>query len=119
MDKIRFETQRRMYDYAKSIVLFTKKIDKNYSSQVIANQLLRSGTSVAANVLEARGASSKKDFAKFFHYALKSANESKFWLALLRDTNSQVEDEAKKLLQETIEISKIIATSLLTVKNKS
>jgi four helix bundle protein len=62
-------------------------LPKNTSSQIISKQLLRSGTSIGANYIEAQGSSSKKDFTNFFHHSLKSANESKFWLAIIRDTN--------------------------------
>lgn len=59
-----------------------------------------------------------KDFINFFSYALKSANESKVWLSLLRDTNKGNIDEIDKLLKELIEISKVLASSILTLKGK-
>jgi len=60
----------------------------------------------------------KKDFTNFFSYALKSANESKFWLGLLRDSGKTNKDRTNKLLQETTEISNILASSILTLKGK-
>ncbi|MDD3888139.1 MAG: four helix bundle protein, partial [Patescibacteria group bacterium] len=56
-------------------------------NDIISKQLLRSGTSILANYVEANSASSKKDFINFFTHSLKSANESKVWLTLLRDLN--------------------------------
>lgn len=86
----------------------------------MGKQCLRSGTSILANYVEAQSASSKKDFINFFTHSLKSANESKVWLALFRDTRKK-EDENKELqwlIKELIEISNIIASSILTLKGK-
>mgnify|MGYP003866386553 CR=1 FL=1 len=52
---------------------------------VISDQLLRAATSIGANIVEAKASSSKRDFIKFYEIALKSANETKYWLGLLRD----------------------------------
>jgi four helix bundle protein len=79
---------------------------------------LRSITSILANYIEANAASSRKDFINFFTYSLKSSNESKVWFALLRDTNKGDKREIEYLLKELIEISKILATSILTLKGK-
>jgi len=84
----------------------------------MAKQVLRSGTSMGANYIEAQVASSKKDFANFLHHSLKSANESKFWLALLRDSKKLRQQEANELLIELNELANILGSSLLTVKGK-
>ena len=62
------------------------KLAVEQTSRIINDQLLRSATSIGANVIEAQAASSRKDYTNFFAYALKSANECKFWLGLLRDS---------------------------------
>jgi len=112
------ELQKRIYDWVISLVKFTDTLKKDYSTQIIANQLLRSGTSVGANYIESQAGSSRKDFANFLNHALKSANESKYWLALLRDTQKGDSETIKKLLEELEEISKILAASIITVKSK-
>jgi len=84
----------------------------------MGNQLLRSGTSILANYIEANSSSSRKDFINFFTHSLKSANESKVWLCLLRDTNKGDKKELEWLLEELIEIANIIASSILTLKGK-
>lgn len=84
----------------------------------MGKQLLRSGTSVLANYVEANSASSKKDFINFFTHSLKSANESKVWLALLRDTRKSSAAEVGPLLKELEEIANILASSILTLKGK-
>ena len=84
----------------------------------MGKQLLRSGTSVLANYIEANSASSKKDFINFFTHALKSANESKVWLTLLRDTDKGDRTELEWLLKELGEIANVLASSILTLKGK-
>ncbi len=119
-DSVKFknEFKRRMYDWVLCLIGFIDKLPKDSTCSVIGKQLLRSGTSVLANYIEANSASSKKDFINFFTYSLKSANESKVWLALLRDTNKGNKIESKWLLEELIEISNILASSVLTLKGK-
>jgi len=83
------------------------------------DQLLRSGTSIGANIIEAKSGSSTKDFKKFYIIALKSANETKYWLCLLRDTVLQNEKEQlNKLLNEADEISKIIASIIINLRSE-
>lgn len=104
--------------YSIQLVKFIDKLPKESSAQIIAKQLLRSGTSIGANVVEAHGSSSRKDFANFFTHALKSANESKYWLGLLRDTQKAPKENVEALLNETIELSNILASSIITIKGK-
>jgi four helix bundle protein len=115
------EFNRRIYKYALDIVKFVGKLPKDAAMQVLAKQLVRSGTSVSANIIEAQSASSKKDYINFYTTALKSANESKLWISLIRDTVGEIDkkEEAAKLLAETIEIAKILGASVITMKNKN
>ncbi len=117
--KPKIEIKQRTYVYALDVIKFIDTLDKrDYSIQVISKQLLRSATSIGANIIEAQAGSSKKDFTNFFSHALKSANESKFWLGLLRDSGKADAGEANKLLQETREIANILGSSILTLKGK-
>lgn len=88
------------------------------ASRVISDQLLRSATSIGANVIEAEAASLRKDCIDFSTYALKSANECKFWSGLLRASGRGDKDTVNKLLREATEIANILATSILTLKEK-
>lgn len=88
------------------------------TGKVISNQLIRSATSIGANVVEAKAASSRKDYTDFFNYTLKSANETKFWLGLLRDSGKANKDKTNKLLSETSELANILASSILTLRGK-
>jgi len=89
---------------------------RDISGQVIAKQLVRSETSGVANIVEAKVASSKKDYINFYTHSLKSANESKLWLGLARDTKKIPKTEANVLLKETSEIANILGASIITMK---
>lgn len=119
-DNLNFKNKfkKRLYNFVLRLIKFIDKLPKDSVCNVIGRQLLRSGTSILANYIEANSASSKKDFINFFNHSLKSANESKVWLVLLRDTNKGNQEELKWLLDELIEIANIIASSILTLKGK-
>ena len=116
--KFKNEFKRRIYVWVLRLVKFIDKLPKDSVCNVMGKQLLRSGTSILANYVEANSASSKKDFINFFTYSLKSANESKVWVCLLRDTAKGDKKETEWLLSELIEISNIIASSIITLKGK-
>lgn len=80
----------------------------------IVDQLIRSSTSIGANVIEAKSSSSKRDYLKFFEIALKSANETKYWLIVIKEYNPNYSQESDRLLKEADEISKIIFTFYIT-----
>lgn len=119
-EEFKKELIRRAYRYSLDILKFIDTLDKkDFSTQVLAKQLLRSATSIGANIIEAQAASSKRDFINFLQYSLKSGNESKFWLGLLRDAGKADKDMANKLLAETNELAKILGSSVLTLKGKN
>ena len=117
-EKFKGDFKDRIYKFVLQLIKFVGGLPKDNSSQVIGRQLLRSGTSVGANHVEAQAASSKKDFTNFFHHSLKSANESKFWLNLLRDSGKATQKEIDSLLQELTEIANILGSSLITLKGR-
>jgi len=116
--KFKNEFKKRLYSWVLRLIKFIDKLPKDSVCSVMGKQLLRSGTSILANYIEANSASSKKDFINFFTYALKSANESKVWLCLLRDTGKGDRKELDWLLKELVEMSNILASSILTLKRK-
>ena len=119
-DKSKFknEFKKRLYSWVLRLIKFIDKLPRDSVCDVMGKQLLRSGTSVLANYVEANSASSKKDFINFFNHSLKSSNESKVWLTLLRDTDKGDKNELNWLLKELLELSNIIASSILTLKGK-
>lgn len=118
-EKFKTNLKTRSYHYALDIIRFMDTLDKkDFSIQIISKQLLRSATSIGANIMEAQAGSTKKDFTNFFAYALKSANESKFWLGLLQDSGKGNKYDITKLLQETHELANMLGSSILTLKGK-
>jgi four helix bundle protein len=99
-DKLKFknEFKKRLYNWVLRLIKFIDKLPKDSVCMIMGKQLLRSGTSILANYIEANSASSKKDFINFFTHSLKSANESKVWLSLLKDTGKGEQNELKYLL---------------------
>jgi len=116
--KDNYDIKKRTYSYSIQIINFIDKLPKDNSAQTISKQLLRSATSIGANIVEAKSCNTRKDFINFFSYSLKSSNETKYWLDLLRDTGKANFQEADNLIKEVTEISKILAKSILTLKNK-
>jgi len=119
-DKSKFKKdfKNRLYHFVLKLIDFLDHLPKDNISKRLGDQLLRSGTSILANYVEGQAASSKKDFTNYFNISLKSANESKLWVALLRDSKRAASDEANWFLSELDEISKIFASSILTLRGK-
>jgi four helix bundle protein len=111
-----YNIRHRCFFFSKEIIFFVRdcKYDKIYSS--LFDQLLRSATSIGANVVEGKAGSSKKDWKNYFAIALKSANETKYWLCLMRDTIDVSQPKINELIKEADEISKIIASIIVNAK---
>lgn len=109
----------RAFRFSLSIINFISQTQKNQILTIIFDQLLRSSTSIGANLVEAKSSSSKKDFIHYYEIALKSANETLYWLSLLKESKIIINNEKILILiKETKEIANMIASSLLTMKNK-
>ncbi len=116
--KLKTELKHRAYQYSIKVIEFLDTLPKDISTGVITKQLLRSATSIGANIVEAKGASSKRDFTNFFSNSLKSANESLYWLGLLRDAKKINSAQLGYLLNETRELANMLGSSILTLKGK-
>jgi four helix bundle protein len=117
-EKHKMDLKERSYKYSLTIIAFIDKLSKDMSSQIISRQLLRAATSIGANIIEAQASPSKRDFTNFFNHALKSANESRYWLELLKDSSKADRDIIEPLLRETKEIANILGSSILTLRGK-
>ena len=82
----------------------------------LANQLLRSGTSIGANVAEAQNAQSRADFLSKLNIALKEATETKYWLRRLEATKKQKKDEYLSIIKDCVELEKILVSSVKSIK---
>lgn len=112
------ELKERFYNFALSIIKFVRKLPKEMAAYQIGKQLLRAGTSVAANFEEATGAFSKQDFVYKMNTAFKEAKETNLWLRLIRDSGLSKDDEITNLVQESQEIRNILGKSVTTARKK-
>ncbi len=111
-----YNIRQRAFFFAKKVVWFAahSKYERIYFSMF--DQLVRSATSVGANLIEAISGSTKKDWRHYYTISLKSANETKYWICLIRDTVNVPKEVTNELLTEADELSKIIATIILRSK---
>ena len=105
-------------DFAKNVVFLSRKLKQNGVESALVNQLLRSGTSIGANVHEAQYAQGTKDFISKLEIALKECNESDYWLELLFEVNSLEKDDFDTLKKECIELRRMLVSSVTTLKKK-
>jgi len=108
----------RSYRFSLDVIVFVNSLPNKRAFWVIGDQLLRSVTSIGANIIEAKASSSRREFVKFYEIALKSANESIYWLSLLKDSYNGLRVECEILLKEAEEICKMLGSSVLTLKGK-
>ena len=105
-------------EFAKDIIILCRKM-KNYQVEhALVNQLLRSGTSVGANIHEAQYAQGTKDFVSKLEIALKECNESDYWIDLLFETNSMEQMDYDQLKSKIVELRRMLVASVTTVKQK-
>ncbi len=108
----------RAYIFARNSIFLVDKFPRVQSTRIISDQLIRAATSIGANIIEAQAACSKRDFINFLNYALKSANETKFWLMLAKDINQNLVIDIDALFTEVDELAKILGSSISTLKGK-
>jgi four helix bundle protein len=102
--------------FAVRIVNLSKYLRTKCYEKVLSNQILRSGTSIGANVEEANGAQSDKDFVSKMSIAYKECRETKYWLTLLHETKYLDDTQFDSIHNDCIELLKIIITIIKTKK---
>lgn len=110
--------QERSFSFALRIIKICQYIEKDSIGRIIANQLLRSGTSIGANIEEAYAGQSKKDFIFKMSIALKEARETNYWLRILRDSEIVTDKRKKEIIEESEAVMNIVAQIIITAKNK-
>lgn len=108
---------RKSYSFALEIVQLYKYLHEK-KEFVLSKQLLRSGTSIGANVHEAISAQSKKDFVNKLEIAQKEIRETQYWINLLLDSNYIENNQFEKLNELCNELTKIVSSIILTTKQK-
>ena len=106
----------KSFAFAVRIVKFCKWINKTNREYILSKQLLKSGTSIGANVAEANGGISKADFSSKISIAYKESLETKYWLRLIKETMRIEEKMFDSLLQDAEELSRILFSILKTTR---
>ena len=102
--------------FAARIVKLHQHLIKNKKETVISKQIVRSGTSIGANINEANYGQSKADFISKMHIALKETAETEYWLKLLTMSEYITEDMGASLLNDCLEIKRVLIASINTAK---
>ena len=105
--------------FAVRIIKFYKYLTQDKKEFVLAKQILRSGTSIGANVRESYSAQSNADFIHKLQIALKEADETAYWLELFVESEIITEDMFNSLSSDLKEISSLLAASIKTLKQKN
>ena len=108
--------EEKSFEFAIRIVNLCKYLNETKKEFVLSKQLLRSGTSVGANVAEAEQAQSTPDFVSKMSIALKEASETKYWIRLLASTNYLTEAETVSILNDCVELEKILVSIIKSSK---
>ena len=110
--------EKKSYQFAMDVVKLTRVLEKRGCEYALTRQLIRSGTSIGANISEAQQAESKRDFASKMSIALKEAMESRYWLRLLKGLESITEDEAAGMLESADELIRILTKIVRTTRGE-
>jgi len=108
----------RSYNISVEFLKWVRKQKFAIDDKWIIRQVSRAIASIGANLVEAQSSSSSKEFIRYNEISLKSANESKYWLCLIRDGLEVKDENLKYFIKEINEISKIIAKGIISLKNK-
>lgn len=106
----------RTKKFAVRTIKLTKELKKNNIDYPLIRQILRSGTSIGANVREAKASSSKKELIRFYEIGLRSANETHYWMEVLEEGYGLDEQLMKNDKNELIEISKVLGSIIINLK---
>ena len=111
--------RNRSKEFAKEIVILCRNIKAAHHESVLSNQLLRSGTSIGANLHEAQYAQGTKDFISKLEIAQKECYETEYWLELLFETGYIAAEQYKSLENSCGAIRRMLISSIKTVKEKA
>ena len=109
----------RSKEFAKQIVILCRTIKQDHRESVLTNQLLRSGTSIGANIHEAQYAQGTKDFISKFEISLKEVYETEYWLELLFETGYMAEQTYRPIQNNCGAIRRMLISTIKTIKGKN
>ena len=108
--------QEKSFAFAIRIVNLCRYLQTEQKEYVLTKQLLRSGTSIGANVAEAQQAQSRPDFHSKLNIALKEAYETNYWLRLMHETNYLKENEFQSMIEDCRELERLLVSIVKTTK---
>lgn len=112
----KYDLEDRTLEFSKEIIRLCKSLPKTIITIPLINQLIKSGTSIGANYIEANDSLGKKDFIHRVKIARKEAKETIYWLKLIIEVDNKFEEQIKVLLKESIELKNILSA---IIKNSS
>lgn len=113
------DVEQRTFEFSLRIVRLCKALQKDRVGKILMNQVLRSGTSIGANVEEAQGAQSKADFIAKTSIARKEARETRYWLRIITESELQPREMMPPITQEAEEIMKIVSAIIVSARRKT
>jgi four helix bundle protein len=114
--KKRYNLEERTAQFGEAIIELVKTFPQNPINSPLVSQIVRAGTSIGANYMEADGAQSKKDFQHKISICRKESKETKHWLRMIAKANPGRRDECQKLSREAQELTLIFSSILLSKK---
>jgi four helix bundle protein len=106
------------YEVTIAITKLIRKLPKDQATTVITYQIIRSSASVGANIAEGFGRYKGKEYGRFLQISLGSANETEYWLLILKDIHPKFAGEIQKLINRNQETIKMLASSLKTLRRR-
>lgn len=116
--KAKSDLKKRCFKFGLDVISLCDTLSNKRSIWVISDQLIRSSTSIGANLVDGSAASSKREYKRYFEVALRSANETKYWLSLLRELELKPNEKIENLLDEAKQLSNMLASGVLKLKGR-
>jgi len=113
-----YNLEERTAQFGLNIIKFCKTVEQNIITKPLISQLIRSGTSIGANYMEANSASSKKDFGNKIFICKKEAQETKHWFRMVAECLPERKEEIRKLWQESQELTMIFQKITASLRGK-
>ena len=110
MSTKKYDLEERTLEFSKEIIRLCKTLPKNIITIPLIGQLIRSGTAIGANYIEANDSLGKKDFIHRIKIARKEAKETIYWLKLIIEAENRFEEQVKILIKECIELKNILSS---------
>ena len=112
------DIDKRTFEFSLRIVRLCRSMDGGRVGRILASQVLRSGTSIGANVEEAQGAQSKADFIAKMSISRKEARETLYWLRIITESDLQPKRKMTPIIQEADEIAKVVSAIIVSARRK-